>query len=209
MYCYSFINLYSMKNYSIILLAAAGLLVQSCGNNNKPKADPKEAADASNKTYDSLHAKAYPTNGRTVSGPDAKFAVAAANGGMTEVELGRLAQQKGVSQQVKDFGKMMVDDHSQANAELKTIAAHHYVQLPDSVGGDEKQLIAELSAKSGSDFDIAYVDAMVKDHEEDVKEFTDAQKILTYDDLNAFDKKTLPVLQKHLDAIKKIKAQMK
>lgn len=201
--------MFTMKNYAIILLAAAGLLVQSCGNNNKPKSDPKEAADANNKTYDSLHAKAYPTNGRTVSGPDAKFAVTAANGGMAEVELGRLAQQKAVSQQVKDFGKMMVDDHSKANAELKTIADHHYVQLPDSVGGDAKQLITELSAKSGANFDKAYVEAMVKDHEEDVKEFTDAQKILTYEDLNAFDKKTLPVLQKHLDAIKKIKAQMK
>lgn len=192
-----------------MLLAAAGLLVQSCGNNNKPKTDSKEAADANNKTYDSIHAKAYPTNGRTISGPDAKFAVAAANGGMAEVELGRLAQQKGVSPAVKDFGKMMMDDHSAANAELKTIAAHHYIQLPDSVGGEEKQVITELSAKSGSDFDKAYVDAMVKDHEEDVKKFTDAQKILTYNDLNNFDKKTVPVLQKHLEAIKKIKAQLK
>jgi putative membrane protein len=196
-----------MKNVYFLFAATAMLAIQSCGG--KSNRDAKAVADSTNTSLDSIHSKTNPTTGRTLSGPDAKFAVAAYNGGLAEVNLGRLARQKAVNQQVKDFGAMMVEDHSKANAELKTIAEHHFVTLPDSAGAAEQQLMRELSAKSGSDFDKAYVEAMVKDHEEDIKSFNAAQATLTYDDLRAFNKKTLPVLQKHLDAIKSIQSQLK
>jgi putative membrane protein len=196
-----------MKNTCFLFATIVALIIQSCGGNSKK--DAKTVADSTNTSYDSTHSKANPTNGRTLSGPDAKFAVAAYNGGLAEINLGRLAQQKAVNQQIKEFGAMMVNDHSKANADLKAIADHHMIVLPDSAGAAEQKLMTELSAKSGGDFDKAYVDAMVKDHEEDIKSFNTAQSSLTYDDLNAFDKKTLRVLQKHLDAIKKIQAQLK
>lgn len=196
-----------MKTSHFFFAAMAALLIQSCGS--KSQKDSKALADSANKSVDSVHSKVRPTNDRTLSGPDAKFAVAAYNGGLSEVMLGNLAQRKAVSQQVKDFGTMMVSDHSKANAELKTVADRHMLTLPDSAGVAEQKLRTELSGKSGADFDKAYVEAMVKDHEEDIKDFTDAQKILKYDDLLAFNQKTLPVLQKHLAAIKNIKKQLK
>ena len=55
--------------------------------------------------------------------PDASnFAVKAANGGMMEVELGKIAQDNASSPRVKAFGAMMVKDHSEANSNLKGIA---------------------------------------------------------------------------------------
>ena len=46
----------------------------------------------------------------------------ASQGGMTEVEAGKLAQEKGASQDVKDFGAMMVKDHTQNNEDLMALA---------------------------------------------------------------------------------------
>jgi len=93
--------------------------------------------------------------------------------------------------------------------ELKKIAKAKFITLPDSVSADEKKLAADLSAKSGADFDKAYVDAMVKDHKEDIAAFEEAGKKVTYPELQAFIAKTLPVLHKHLDAIQKVQSKMK
>ena len=93
--------------------------------------------------------------------------------------------------------------------ELKKIATAKFVTLPDSISADEKKLEADLSAKTGADFDKAYVDAMVKDHKEDIAAFEEASKKVTYPELQAFITKTLPVLHKHLDAIQKIHDKMK
>ncbi|MDB4920480.1 DUF4142 domain-containing protein [Mucilaginibacter sp.] len=195
-----------MKKLNIILLTAciAGLFA---GCNNAAK-DSKEKADSANSAVDSTE-KTNPNNNIALSAADARFAVEAANGGMAEVELGNLAQQKATNARVKEFGAMMVMDHSKANAEMKQLAASKKITLPDSISADEKKLKADLSAKSGAEFDKAYVEAMVKDHKEDIKAFEDAGKQVKYPEMQAFIAKTLPVLQKHLDAIQKIHDQIK
>jgi putative membrane protein len=120
------------------------------------------------------------------------------------VELGQLAQQKAADPQIKDFGAMMVSDHSKANDQMKTLAKNKGISLPATLSRDEQKLKNNLSSKSGEDFDKAYVKAMIKDHKEDIKDFQDAIKSLKDTDLKNFAINTLPVLKKHLDAIKKI-----
>jgi putative membrane protein len=194
-----------MKNLYFIPAVACALAISAC---NGAK-DSKSVADSANASMDTFKAHATPTNNQSISSDDAKFATAAANGGMAEVVLGKLAQEKGSSQQVKDFGAMMVKDHAKANDELKQIAAGDKIMLPDSINTEESKLKAELASKSGSDFDKAYVNAMVDDHKNDIKDFENASKVVKYPDMLAFVKKTLPVLKMHLDAIQKIQAQMK
>jgi putative membrane protein len=136
------------------------------------------------------------------------FANKAATGGMMEVELGKLAQDKASSQQVKDFGKMMVDDHTAANNNFKDITSKKNISLPASVTDDQRKEIDNLSKKSGKDFDKAYVDMMVKDHKDDIKEFKEAGGKVPDNDIKNFITGTLPTLQKHLDAIEAIKSKM-
>lgn len=188
----------------MLAACAAGLFAACSG----PQKDGKEKADSANKSVDST-SKVQPNNGVALSGPDAKFAVEAANGGMSEVMLGNLAKQKATNPKVKDFGDMMVMDHTKANDKMKQIAAAKKITLPDSVASEEKKLIADLSEKKGAAFDTAYVNAMVDDHKADIKAFEEARKKVTYPELQAFIDKTLPVLHKHLDAIQKIHDQMK
>jgi putative membrane protein len=93
----------------------------------------------------------HPRAGLTVSKENSEFAVNAANGGMAEVELGKLAQEKASSQAVKDFGAMMVKDHSKANEEMIGIAKSKNIMLPATLGKDEQKVKDDLVAKSGAD----------------------------------------------------------
>lgn len=139
---------------------------------------------------------------------DASFALEAANGGMAEVELGKLAQEKAADAKIKEFASMMVTDHSKATEELKAIAAAKQITLPTVPNPDKQTIKKELSAKSGDDFDKAYVAEMVKDHQMDINLFEQAQKTLQGPELKQFVEKTLPVLRKHMDHIESISKQV-
>lgn len=137
------------------------------------------------------------------------FWTEAAIGGMTEVELGKMASSKAQSADVKSFGQMMVTDHSKANEELKGLAAKKNVTLPTAPDEQHRSTIEKMQKLSGAEFDRAYVDDMLEDHEADVKEFEKQSKENPDPDLKAFAAKTLPTLRKHLDTIKSIHAKMK
>ena len=144
-----------------------------------------------------------------MSSSDKKFVMEAADGGMVEVELGKLAASKATDQKVKDFGQKMVDDHTKANNELKTVAQSKNVTLPAAVGAKNKALMDKLSAMSGASFDKAYVAAMVKDHKKDVADFQKEANGGKDTDVKGFASKTLPTLQEHLKMIQDIQsAQM-
>ena len=136
------------------------------------------------------------------------FVNEAATGGMMEVELGNLATQKAKSQRVKDFGRMMVDDHTNANNNLKEIASRKNIDVPAVITDDQKKDMDKLSKKSGADFDKAYVDMMVEDHKKDIAAFKKAAGSVGDNDIKNFATTTLPTLQKHLDSIQSIKSKM-
>ena len=135
------------------------------------------------------------------------FAKDAAEGGMAEVQMGKLAATNAKDPDVRAFGQMMVTDHSKANDELKALAQKKGYQLPADVGS-HKSDIDSLTKEKGADFDKDYVDKMVDDHETDVKEFQRQADNGSDPDVKAFAAKTLPTLQKHLDRIKQIQAKM-
>src|SRR5947208_8088350 len=100
-----------------------------------------------------------------------KFAPTAAEGGMAEVEMGQLAIQRAADPAVKEFGQRMVTDHSRAGAELKAIASRKQIELPMEVSSSQKSTMDKLSKLLGAEFDKEYMSEMVKDHENDAKEF--------------------------------------
>jgi putative membrane protein len=132
--------------------------------------------------------------------------IAVAEGGMSEVELGQLAQQKGTNPAVKDFGAMMVKDHSAANDKLKALAASKQVSLPDSPSVMQKATKTKLNMLSGDTFDKSYVKGMIEDHKTDIKEFQKEASEGKDPDAKAFAVATLPTLQAHLTKIQSIAA---
>ncbi|HEY1213895.1 MAG TPA: DUF4142 domain-containing protein [Bryobacteraceae bacterium] len=141
--------------------------------------------------------------------PDVAFAMKAAQGGLAEVQLGKLAAEKAGSPDVKSFGQMMVDDHSKANDQLKSVAEKQNITLPTTLKPKDQSLSDKLQGMSGADFDKTYVKAMVKDHQEDVKEFQKESQKGKNEEIKQFAATTLPVLQTHLDKIKQIQSSMK
>jgi putative membrane protein len=129
---------------------------------------------------------------------DIDFAKKAAGDGMAEVELGRLAQQKAESDPVKQFGQRMVEDHSKANDELKSIAQTKGIDLPQELPPEAKQAYDDLQQKSGHDFDQTYMDLMVEDHQKAIDLFQQEAKSGKDPDLKNFAEQTLPTLQEHL-----------
>lgn len=129
---------------------------------------------------------------------DAKFAAKAAQGGMAEVQLGQLAAQKASNADVKAFGQQMVDDHTKANDQLKSVATKENMTLPSTLDSKDQALMTKLQGLSGADFDKTYMKAMVKDHKEDVKEFQKEADKGKDPQIKNFASQTLPTLQQHL-----------
>jgi len=124
------------------------------------------------------------------------FVDKAAQDGMTEVELGKLALRKAQSAEVKKFADRMVKDHGKANMEIETIAKSKSLQVPKKLDGEHQSLVDELTAKSGAEFDSAYSQHMAAAHGKAVALFEGASR-LNDAELASFAKKTLPTLQEH------------
>jgi putative membrane protein len=139
---------------------------------------------------------------------DTAFAMKAAQGGAAEVQTGKLAAEKASSPDVKAFGQQMVDDHTKANDDLKSVAEKKRMTLPTDMNAHQQGTYSKLQRLSGDAFDRAYVKDMVKDHEDDVKEFQKEANNGKDEDIKGFASRTLPVLQGHLDKIKSIQSSM-
>jgi putative membrane protein len=144
-----------------------------------------------------------------VSAASRKFATEAAEGGMAEVQLGQLAVAKASNSDVKNFGQRMIDDHSKANDQLKSVAASEEITLPTSIGAKNQATYDRLNKLSGAASDKAYMMDMVKDHEADVKAFEHESQSGTNAGLKNFAGQTLPTLQEHLRMAKDVDAKVK
>ncbi|GAC1442451.1 MAG: hypothetical protein NVSMB63_10760 [Sediminibacterium sp.] len=180
----------------------------ACNNGSNKNDSVDSAKDANNQKTTGSTMPDTATAPNSVIGVDQKsadFAIAAANGGMMEVELGKWAQDHAIDGKVKGFGAMMVTDHSRINNELKSIAASKNISLPAVVGAGDKKQMDDLMAKKMTDFDKAYVKMMIDDHKKDIDEFEKASKELTDSTLKHFAADKLAVLKKHYLAIRAIK----
>jgi putative membrane protein len=212
------------KNYPWILALVCALAVMAfaCHHENNDNAGTDTSTTTTSATDTSVTTSTVGASGSDTSGTagtssmastvdhdDQEFMNKAAQGGMAEVMLGQTASSKGTSPDVKNFGNRMVSDHGKANDELKQLAQTKGVTLPADVDDESKKMADKLSKLSGKDFDKAYIDGMVEDHEKDVKEFEKASKNAKDPDLKAWAAKTLPTLQDHLKMAKETKAKLK
>ncbi|MEO7436373.1 MAG: DUF4142 domain-containing protein [Candidatus Binatia bacterium] len=135
--------------------------------------------------------------GKTLPTGAQDFVEHAAEGGMAEVALGKLAVSKATDQDVKEFAQKMVDDHSKANAELTSLAKSKSLEVPTEPNAKHKAEADSLSKLSGAAFDKAYMTSMVADHDHDVAMFRNFSERGDDTELKAWAGKTLPTLQDH------------
>lgn len=198
-----------MKKLTAII---AGLAIFFAACNSKSGSSDTTVTDTlkANTTDNSQNMPSDTNNGNSNSktGNSNEFASKAAIGGMTEVELGKLAQSNSKNKDIIDYGKMLEKDHSDANDKLRSIAASENISLPTAMDEEHSMHVSDMRAKSGNDFDKAFIAMMLDDHEKDIAEFKTAASSNPNEKIKDFAAKTLPTLQKHLDRAKAIKGKM-
>jgi putative membrane protein len=142
-----------------------------------------------------------------MSKDDLTFLQKATSCGLAEVALGRMTQQNAQSAQVKEFGLRMVADHGEANKELQKIAKSQKLDLPKTPTSEDKAAEDRLGALKGAEFDAAYSEDMVKDHQKDLAVFQHEAESGQDPALKAFAQKTLPRIQQHLQMAQAISAR--
>jgi putative membrane protein len=188
------------ESFRNMLLSAAIAGLVSIGAVAQNSDASSTGQSPSTTTQDSAHhAKGTMDNGSSsLNAMDRHFVKKAAQGGMAEVELGKLATEKAQSDEVKKFGQRMVDDHSKANDQLKQLASSKGITLPSDLDAKDKSTKGRLSKLSGEQFDRAYMKDMVKDHTKDVAEFKKASSNAKDTGIKSFASQTLPTLEDHL-----------
>lgn len=177
------------------LLASSALLCAAPAALAAPAAGTSAAPKSTTKTSTSKHRMS-----------DADFAKAAAEGGFVEVKLGQLAEQKAANQQIKDFGKRMVTDHTKGDDNLKTAVSKDNldVTVPSQLNAKDQATYDRLSKLSGSAFDRAYARDMVRDHIVDVAAFRHEANDGKDASLKSFAATTLPTLEDHLKQAREV-----
>lgn len=189
---------------NLILGAAVAAFPLACIAQTGSMSNGSSSGSMSNSSNSANSTSMNSKTGSTMSASDKKFVRDAAQGGMAEVELGKLATEKASSDDVKKFGQRMIDDHSKAGDQLKQVASSEGLQLPQSLSAKDKMTKEHLSKLSGEQFDKAYMSDMVKDHTQDVAEFQRESQSGKDPAVKDFASQTLPTLQDHLKQAKEI-----
>lgn len=128
---------------------------------------------------------------------DKQFLSELIKGDNAEISLGHLAADKGGSDGVRAFGQVLATDQSQGKKEAATLAADLDVKVTDGAGEEARQEIGKLQGLIGTEFDKEFVRYMISEHEKDIAAF-EAKAGEGNRPASALARKTLPVLQKHL-----------
>lgn len=134
-----------------------------------------------------------------------KFIKTAIEGNLGEIDVGKLAQDKGKRDAVKQYGAMLVKDHGEANEKAKQVASQLGVKPPTGSSLSAKATYLKLKVLSGDSFDRSFAKSMVKDHQSDIKEYQKESQ--NSDAAGAFAKETLPTLQHHLEAAQQLQKE--
>jgi putative membrane protein len=121
------------------------------------------------------------------------------------VQLGQLAEQKSQSNDVKQFAQKMVSDHTQMGEKwFKPVAKQMGVSEPKGPSKKDKKLIEKLQGLSGPQFDTEYIQAMVKDHKEDLKDFKSEAEMAQDPNVKQIATQGTNIIQQHLQLIEQI-----
>ncbi|MEH2163175.1 MAG: DUF4142 domain-containing protein [Nostoc sp.] len=196
------LKIFSTGLVAIALSVAGGCTPTTQQSQNTSEVPPAQSVQAT----ESPSPTASPTTSgqNTLSSSDRQFVTEAAQGGLAEVQLGRLASQRGTSKAVKQYGQQMVKDHTQVNNQLKQLAVQKGVTLPTTIGSKNQQVKQRLSQLSGSKFDRQYLNQMLQDHQKDVAAFQKEAEQGQDTDVKAFAAQALPTLQQHLQEVSSI-----
>lgn len=194
------------RAYLICAAAASALVLGACSREEAATndANPGQTAPV-NAAQDAVGAAVGQVSATTLGANSTEaFVSNAGQSDMYEIEAGKLAQTKGVSADVKAFGKMMVTDHTALSNEMKAILAKHSIAPPAALDQRRQGLLDNLKAANGADFDKAYLAQQDAAHAEALTLMGGYAQNGDNADLKAAATKATPKIQAHHDHVKKL-----
>ena len=197
--------------YTLIMSAGTALLggvvavAQAPASPQQPSVPGQQPSQTSptNPTYPGAAPGSTPTSSQDYS--ERAFISKAMEGGIAEVQLGQLAQEKSQSNDVKQFAQKMVSDHGQMGDKwFKPVALQMGISEPKGPSKKDKKALEKLQGLSGQDFDREYITMMVKDHQKDLKEFKDEANVAQDPNVKQIADKGSQVIEQHLQLIQQI-----
>jgi putative membrane protein len=140
---------------------------------------------------------------------DVKYLTESAQGLMSELKLGKLAQQRGSDERVRNFGQQMVTDHGKDLRQLQQLAAQKKIQLPETMNDDQRKEAEKLNKLSGQEFDKEYLRYEARDHSEDIKAQGKEMKKTLDPDLKKFASAEYETVTKHKETVDALRARIK
>lgn len=137
-----------------------------------------------------------------------RFLSETAAGGIAEVQFANFARERAGRGDVKELARRIMRDHVQANEQVKALASQKGAPIPGETDAAHKREAARLAKLEGREFDRAYIDAMVKDHRRDIKEFEKQARGAKDAEIKAFAAQTLPTLRQHLEHARHIQRDL-
>ena len=137
----------------------------------------------------------------TMSDADKAFVAKVSQGGMFEVELGKVAEKQGATQDIRDQGNTEAHDHALVGDKLKGIVTGAGLPFPSKLNDEFQTRLGKISALKGEAFDRAYLEDMRKIHQADGAAFSKEAKDGSNPDLKAFAAETVRIVDRHLGEI--------
>jgi putative membrane protein len=166
------------------------------------------SAQSSRTPSPSTQSPGRPSASSTQSADDSKFLQDAIRGNAAEVKMGELAKERGQSKAVRDYGQMLVDDHSKANEKAMGIAKKMSLTASAEPSAKQKQEHDALAKLSGSEFDTTFMSRMVEGHQENIAKYTTQAQSGDSSSVTDYAKDTLPTLRDHLSKAQSIKSKL-
>jgi putative membrane protein len=176
-----------MKTITIAVVAILGAVTWSC----TPEKDSVKQAQEQNQNS-------------AIDENISKFLTEAADARMMDIELGKLAKERGTTPEIRQYGDRMVTDQSRLLQDLRTLAASKNIALPSTLSNEKAEGLADIKDEQGVEFDKKFMRMMTQDHKRDVRAFDDATDFKDQD-VERFASMNLSMVESHLDQIQKIK----
>lgn len=189
-----------MKKTFVFLIVFAFILL-ACNNTNETT-ESTNTSTSSNTATDAT--TSTPNTGVVTDEKSKGFLTKAANAGMAEVQIAKMAQQKATIDAVKSFAAMLERDHTAVGDQVKSFASQRNVSLPAAPSDDKQKMINDMDKMSGKAFDKDFISMMVKSHNDGISLYEDTKANASDVDIKNFADKTLPTLRMHLDSAKAI-----
>lgn len=191
---------------AVVMAGAVALAQQPGGGGQNPsgQAPTPGQSEPNNPSANQPGMPGTEANGNPQSYADQSFVRKTMEDNVAQEQMGQLAAQKSQSDDVKEFGQKMAQIHEQLTNQLMPVAKKLGVDEPKKPSKKDREEIEKMQSLSGPDFDAAFIKAMLKDQQDDLKGFETEANGAQDPNVQQLAKMDQPVLNQHLQILQKI-----